>query len=222
MQQFDTTAPITAILDIPAGTVRFAAAERDGTVVEVGPADPSKDRDVKLAAETQVSYAEGVLRIAAPEKNQAFGSSGSVSVTVQLPAGSHVEVKAASAELRTSGRLGEVRYDGAHGSVEIAEAAGARITTQAGDIALGRITGPAEVRTAKGDIRIAEATGGALTLRTEAGDVTVGVAAGVSAFLDAGTSYGRISNALANTGSGSAQVTIHATTAYGNITARSL
>jgi hypothetical protein len=44
---------------------------------------------------------------------------------------------------------------------------------------------------------------------------------GVSAALDASTSYGRIRNALKNT-DGTADLNIHATTAYGDITARSL
>jgi hypothetical protein len=39
--------------------------------------------------------------------------------------------------------------------------------------------------------------------------------------LDAGTACGRISNALKNTG-GTPSLTIHAATAYGDITARSL
>jgi hypothetical protein len=51
--------------------------------------------------------------------------------------------------------------------------------------------------------------------------VSVDAAAGVSASLDAGTSYGRIHNSLKNT-EGAAALTIHATTAYGDITARSL
>jgi hypothetical protein len=38
--------------------------------------------------------------------------------------------------------------------------------------------------------------------------------------MDAGTSYGRIHNLLNN--NGTTDVTIHATTAYGDITARSL
>jgi hypothetical protein len=49
MQEFTTPAPITAILDIPAGRIQFTAADRAGTTVEIRPADPSKGRDVKLA-----------------------------------------------------------------------------------------------------------------------------------------------------------------------------
>ena len=79
----------------------------------------------------------------------------------------------------------------------------------------------ARVRTAKGDIRISEATRGTLRLRTETGAITIGAAAGVSAALDAGTTIGRIRNSLKNSG-GAADLTIHATTTVGDITARSL
>src|SRR3954470_14100195 len=115
MQKFDTPAPISAILDIPAGRVRFIAADRADTAVEVLPADASKGRDVKAAEQTTVEYRDGVLRIEVPVKHQRLGASGSVEVTVQLPAGSRVEVKAAATEFRAVGRLGDVTFAGAGG-----------------------------------------------------------------------------------------------------------
>jgi len=221
MQKFDTPAPISAVLDIPAGRVQFIAADRADTTVEVLPADASKGRDVKVAEQTKVEYRDGVLRIEASAKNQILGPSGSIEVTVQLPAGSRVEVKAASAEFRAVGRFGDVAFDGAHGAIKIDEAASVRLTAVAGDVLVGRLNGPAEISTAKGDIRIAEAVRGTVVLRTQAGDVSVGAAHGVSASLDAGTTLGRIHNALMNT-EGAADLTIHATTTQGDIVARSL
>lgn len=223
MQKFDTPAAISAVLDIPAGRVRLIAADRADTVVEVLPADASKGRDVKAAEQTTVAYADGVLRIgAAPVKNRILGSSGSVEVTVQLPSGSRVEAKTASAEFRGVGRLGEVAFEGAQGSVKLDESAGARLTLLAGDISVGRLGGSAEISTQKGDLRIAEAVRGTVVLRTEAGEISVGAARGVSASLDAGTSYGRIHNALHSTEGAADRLEIRATTAYGDITARSL
>ncbi|WP_328850140.1 DUF4097 domain-containing protein [Micromonospora globbae] len=221
MQTFDTPTPISAVLDIPAGRVQFIAADRSDTTVEVLAADASKSRDVKVAEQTTVEYGDGVLRIEASARNQFLGASGSIEVTVQLPAGSQVAVKAASAEFRGVGRLGDVTFDGSHGAIKLDEAASVRLTTAAGDVSVGRLTGPGEITTAKGDIRIAEALRGALVLRTQSGDVSVGAARGVSASLDAGTTYGRIENALRNTGDG-VDLTIHATTAQGDIAARSL
>ncbi|MFI0715522.1 DUF4097 family beta strand repeat-containing protein [Streptomyces inhibens] len=223
MQKFDTPAPVTVVLDIPAGRIQFIAADQADTAVEVLPANASKSRDVKAAEQTEVVYGDGVLRIKAPEaKNQILGASGSVEVTVQLPAGSRIEAKAASAELRGVGRLGDVAFEGAQGSVKLDEAESARLTLLAGDISAGRLGGPAEISTQKGDIRITEAVRGTVTLRTEHGEISVGAARGVSASLDAGTSYGRIHNALKNTDGADAALTIHAATAYGDITARSL
>ncbi|WP_031154116.1 DUF4097 family beta strand repeat-containing protein [Streptomyces xanthophaeus] len=223
MQKFDTPAPIAALLDIPAGRIRFVAADRADTTVEVLPADASKARDVKAAEQVAVVCANGVLRIEALEaKNQILGNSGSLEVTVQLPAGSRVEAKTATAEFQSVGRLGDVTYDGAHGMVKLDETAGARLTLQAGDVTVGRLGGPAEIRVQKGGIDIAEAVHGTVVLRTEAGDVTIGAARGVSATLDAGTGYGRMDNALNNTAGTAAALNIHATTSYGNITARSL
>ncbi|MFD7134166.1 DUF4097 family beta strand repeat-containing protein [Streptomyces sp. NPDC059894] len=222
MQKFQTPAPISAVLDLPAGRIRFIAADRADTVVEILPADASNDRDVKAAERIGVEYGDGVLRIeASPAKNRILGASGSVEVTVRLPAGSRVEAKAAAAEFRGVGRLGDVAFEGAQGPVKLDEAASARLTVLAGDVSVGRLGGPAEISTQKGGIRIAEAVSGTVTLSTQQGDISVGAARGVSASLDAGTGYGRIENALRNT-DGAAGLSIHATTSHGDIAARSL
>ena len=223
MQKFDTPAPISAVLAIPAGRIQVIAADRADTTVEVLPANASNSRDVKAAEQTRVEYVDGVLRIeTSPAKNRLLGTSGSIEVTVQLPAGSRVEAKAASAEFRGVGRLGDVTFEGAQGSVKLDETADARLTLLAGDISVGRLGGPAEISTQKGDIRITEAVHGTVTLRTESGEIAIGAARGVSASLDAGTSYGRIQNALKNTDGAAADLNIHASTAYGDIVARSL
>ncbi|MET9414528.1 DUF4097 family beta strand repeat-containing protein [Streptomyces klenkii] len=221
MQKFATTAPISAVLDIPAGRIQLIATDRTDTTVEVRPANPAKNRDAKAAEELEVSYADGVLRIEAPEaKNRILGHSGSVEVTVQLPAGSRVEGKAGAAELRGVGRLGDVVFTGGYRSVKLDETASARLAAHDGDVSVGRLGGPAEISTQRGDIRITEAMGGTVTLSTQSGDISVGAARGVSASLDAGTAYGRISNALKS--DGTAELDIRATTSHGDITARSL
>ncbi|MBL7257655.1 DUF4097 family beta strand repeat-containing protein [Paractinoplanes lichenicola] len=213
MNQFATPAPIAAVLTVPAGRVQFIAAERADTVVEVRPVQPGSDRDERSAAETTVAFADGVLRIEAPSDDKA----GSVEVTVQLPAGSRVEGHSAAAELRGVGRLGEVAFEGAYRNIKLDEAASLRLTAVDGDVSVGRLTGPAEISTARGAIRIDEATRGTVILTTQDGDITVGAKAGT---LDAGTSFGRVSNSLKN--DGTAELTIRATTARGDITARGL
>jgi hypothetical protein len=221
VQKFDTTTPITVVLNIPAGRVQLIAAERTDATVEIRPGDPAKSRDTETAEQTTVTYTDGVLRIQTAEpRNRLLGHRGSLEVTVQLPAGSRVEAKTASAELRGVGRLGDVVFEGAYRQIKIDEAASVRLTAIDGDVEVGRLTGPATISTARGDIRIAEAVRGTVSLDTGKGDITIAAAAGVSAALDAGTGHGRVSNALRNDGAGT--LDIHATTGYGDIAARSL
>lgn len=220
MKTFATTAPITAILAIPAGRIQLAAADRADTTVDIRPADPDKGRDVKLASQTTAEFSDGTLRVTAPAANRILGSSGAVEVTIQLPAGSRVEAKAASADFTTDGQLGDVTFDSSQGPVSVGHAATARLSTVDGDITVGRLDGDSEIRTVRGDIQVAEAAGGNVLLRTETGAITVGAAEGVSASLDAGTTLGRIRNTLRNADA-TPGLTIHATTTLGDITATS-
>ncbi|MEU5977089.1 DUF4097 family beta strand repeat-containing protein [Streptomyces sp. NPDC047315] len=221
MQKFDTPTPISTVLTVPAGRVRFIAADRADTAVEVLPADPTKSRDVRAAEQTAVTYADGVLRIDAPGPAKEYvGPVGALEVTVQLPVDSRVEVEAATAELRGVGRLGDVAFVGAHRRIKLDEAASVHLTAIDGDVEIGRLNGSAEITTARGDIRITEAARGTLVLDTQYGDITVGAAVGVSAALKAHAGHGRIDNALKN--DGSVQLDIQATTPHGDITARSL
>ncbi|GAA4981515.1 DUF4097 family beta strand repeat-containing protein [Yinghuangia aomiensis] len=224
MQKFATPAAVSVVLDIPAGRIQVIAADRADTTVEVLPSNAAKSRDVKAAEETDVAFADGVVRIvcAPPARNKLFGPSGSVEVTVQVPAGSGVEAKAGGAEFRGVGRLGDVVVDGGLGTVKIDEAASARLAVLDGDVVVGRLGGSADVSTQRGGIDIAEAVGGAVVLRTLSGDIAIAAAPGVSAALDAGTTQGRIRNSLKNTDGADAVLAIQATTMQGDITARGL
>ena len=218
MQTFATPAPITAVLTVPAGRIQLVAADRADTTVEIRPADPSKNRDVKLAARITAACSDGTLRVTAPAANRVLGSTGAVEVTIHLPASSAVQATTASAQFTTEGPLGDVTLDSAQATVTLDQAATARITIVDGDITAGHLSGDAQLRTARGDINVTEATRGTLELRTQTGAITV--AAGTSAALDAGTTIGRVRNTLKN--NGTTELTIHATTTIGDITASSL
>ncbi|MBO3736817.1 DUF4097 family beta strand repeat-containing protein [Actinoplanes flavus] len=223
MQKYATTTAVTAVVNIPAGRIQVIAADRTDATVEVRPIDPGKTRDVEAAQNTTVAFTDGVLRVTGPaDKNQLFGPSGTVEVTLQVPAGSRVEATTGAAEFRGVGRLGDVAATGLHGTVKIDEAGSLTVDALGADVTIGRLTGSAEINTQKGDITVVEATGGTVVLRAQMGDVTIGAAPGVSATLDAGTGYGRVHNTLLNSEGAAAALTIHATTSHGDITARSL
>ncbi|MDH6585446.1 hypothetical protein M2161_004552 [Streptomyces sp. SAI-133] len=221
MQKFDTPAPLTAVIDLPTAHVQVIAADRTDTTVEIRPADPARNRDTKAAEQIEVEHRDGVLRITAPAaRNQYLGPSGSVEVTVQLPAGSRVEATSAALRFRAVGRLGHLALDGAHGPVKIDEAASLHLTATDSDITVQRLTGPGRISTQRGHITIHEAVTGTLDLTTQQGDITLVTA--TSAALDAGTSHGRVHNSLKNTEGTAAPLTVRATTTHGDITARSL
>src|SRR6185312_1697645 len=222
MQTFATSAPIRTVIEVAAGRVQFIAADRADATVEVRPANPAKSRDQKAAEHTAVEFADGVLRIRTDgAKHQYFGPSGALEITVQVPAGSHLKATTSSCELRVVGRMGEVVFDGAYRQIKIDEAASLNLTAVDGDVEVGRLAGPAQISTARGAIRIAEAASGTLDLRTQMGDITVDATSGTSAALDASTGRGRIHTSLKN-GDGAPVLAIHATTGQGDITARSL
>jgi len=219
-RQYPTPAAISAHLDIPAGRIQVIAAERADTTVEIRPADAGKDRDVAAAERIEVAYADGVLRVSTPPAaNPLFGSSGYVELTIQVPAGSRVAAKAASAEFRGVGQLGDVDIEAAAGSVKLDETAGATVALQMGDISIGRLGGSGRLSTQKGGLSIAEATTGDVTLHTGQGDISV--VAVHDANHDASTAFGRIENALKNADGAAAGLRISATTAHGDIIARS-
>ncbi|WP_030267759.1 DUF4097 family beta strand repeat-containing protein, partial [Streptacidiphilus jeojiense] len=120
------------------------------------------------------------LRITAGAPDSRLLGSGSVEVTVQLPAGSHVQAKAAGTELRGVGRLGDIVFDGAYRTIKIDEAASLRLTAVDGDVEVGRLGGSATISTTRGDIRIAEAAAGTVELLTQSGNISVAAAPGVS------------------------------------------
>jgi len=222
MQNFATPGPVSVVLEIPAGAVRLVATERTDTVVDVQPADASKKRDVKAAEQTAIAFQDGVLSVTTAESHRVLGGSGALHVTIELPVGSRLDGKAGAAELHTTGRLGDVAFDGGYTVVSIEEAAGAVLKVHTGDVAINCLTGSAQIRNGKGDITIAEAHAGQVELRADMGNLSVTAAPGISATLDADTAKGRITNTLRNTEGAAAGLAVKATTSHGDITAASL
>jgi len=222
MQNFATPGPVSVVLEIPAGAVRLVATERTDTVVDVQPADASKKRDVKAAEQTAIAFQDGVLSVTTAESHRVLGGSGALHVTIELPVGSRLDGKAGAAELHTTGRLGDVAFDGGYTVVSIEEAAGAVLKVHTGDVAINRLTGSAQIRNGKGDITVAEAHAGQVELRADMGNLSVTAAPGISATLDADTAKGRITNTLRNTEGAAAGLAVKATTSHGDITAASL
>ncbi|MGW4233524.1 DUF4097 family beta strand repeat-containing protein [Streptomyces sp. NPDC004980] len=175
MPSFDTPNPISVNAHVDAGAIRFAAADRADTVVDVAPRDPKKDQDVRAAEQAEVTYSGGRLRIRTP-KPGVFGRVGTVDITVGLPAGSQVEATGGWAEVRGEGCLGEVRVKTSSGDVRFGTTGPLHLTASHGAITVDRVEGPAEITTSSGSIRVGTVAGFAVLKNshgtTSVGDVT--------------------------------------------------
>jgi DUF4097 and DUF4098 domain-containing protein YvlB len=177
MPTFDTPEPITATVELTLGDVRITAAERTDTVVVVEPSDASNDEDRKAAETTRVEYANGQLLVKAPRNWHPRRTGGSISVTIELPAGSAVHGTAGMADIHSDGPLGECQIKTGLGHVRLDRTQALTIKSGTGDISVDHVAGHADVKVGSGDVRVRELDSTAV-IKNSNGDTWVGVAGG--------------------------------------------
>lgn len=195
MPAFDTPEPLRVILEFDVGSARISAGPRTDTVVEVLPADGADETDVRAARETHVSCAGGTLTVKGPRKRSLFGRTGSLDVSIELPAGSHVRAVSPMADLTCEGPLGDCHLKTSLGDIRLDEAATAYLKTDHGDIRADRVAGDAEVL-GSGRVEIGE-IGGAAGVKNGNGETTI---AEVHGDLRANSANGRIRVGVAHAG----------------------
>ncbi|WP_406864261.1 DUF4097 family beta strand repeat-containing protein [Streptomyces sp. HUAS MG47] len=195
MPSYDTPDPITAVLEFDAGTARVLAGKRTTTVVEVLPRDAGEEADVKAVQQTKVTYADGTLTLKGPRKRSLFGRTGSIDVTVELPAGSSVRGTFPMADVLCSGPLGDCRIKTSMGDIRLGEADAVDLRTSHGDVSVEHASGDAEIQ-AFGRVEIGT-VGGAASVKNGNGDTEIGEVAGP---LKLNASNGRITVGVAHAG----------------------
>ncbi|MBV2353922.1 DUF4097 family beta strand repeat protein [Streptomyces sp. J2-1] len=176
MPAFTTPGPVSVNAQVYAGSIRFAAADRADTVVTALPRDPKRDQDVRAADQTEVSYTNGVLTVRTP-KAGLFGRTGTVDVTVDLPAGSAVEVSGSWAQVVGEGPLGEVRGKTTSGDMRFETTGPLQLTVSHGSVSVERVEGAAEITSSTGNIRVGTVDGPAV-LKNSHGSTSVGAVTG--------------------------------------------
>ncbi|MFI6392702.1 DUF4097 family beta strand repeat-containing protein [Nonomuraea sp. NPDC050540] len=199
MPTFDTPEPITVRIDLPGGDVTIIAGDRADTVIEVRPGDGEQEEEVRavydgatlvVSAGPRDPGLSGVVRQAAATAGGKPGWSlsglmrmlgewgrSSPSVTIEVPAGSHVQGEAMAGEFRCIGRLGEVRLRTDYGDIRLDQAGPVRLSTDSGEITVERAHGRAEITTGSGEVRIHEIDGSAV-IRNDDGECAVGEVTG--------------------------------------------
>src|SRR4051794_20480805 len=160
MPCFDTPEPIAVQVEIGVGDIQIVAGQRDDTVVEIRPSRDDNRNDVAAAEKTRVAYAGGRLLVKGPKNWRGlgpFGDSGSVDVTIEVPAGSQVTADAAMGPVRTLGPLGDCKVGTGMGDIALDEGATIQLRSGMGDISVERALGSSEIKTGSGTVRIAHA-----------------------------------------------------------------
>jgi Putative adhesin len=225
MPTFDTPDPIAVRLEIAAGDVWLTASDRTDTVVEVRPSNPDRRGDVKAAEQTRIDHKPGRVHVKTPRGLSPLGPRGQVDVVIDLPVGSEISCDAAYADIRASGRLGDVAFKTSAGAVRLDEATDLHVATSVGDVTVDRVAGRANVKAGSGQVRIGEIAGdahvdsasGSTWIGTMAGDLRASAGAGsiavdvAAASVSARTGYGSVRIGEIRRGS------IAAETGYGDI-----
>lgn len=175
MPTFTTPGPISAMIELVVGDARVIASDRDDTVVDVRPSDSSHEPDVRAVEQTRVEYAAGRLLVkTARQRNLGlFGKVGSIDVTIDLPAGSHLHGEGSVAAFHCMGRLGECRVKTSTGDIQFDHAGNLDLSTGSGTIVVDRVVGRVEASTGTGNLRVREIDGAGV-LRNSNGDIWVG------------------------------------------------
>jgi DUF4097 and DUF4098 domain-containing protein YvlB len=173
MPTFETPEPIFATTSLVVGNVWIIASDRRDTSVVVAPSDRSNDSDVKAAEATRVEYSHGTLVVKGPKQRPfSFWKTGSIEVTIEMPADSRLGGDVAVGDFRCDGRLGECKITAATGSIRLDQTGPLNLSTATGSITVDRAEGRAEL-TGAGEVRIRRIDGPA-TIKNLNGDTWIG------------------------------------------------
>ncbi|MEO6456928.1 MAG: DUF4097 family beta strand repeat-containing protein [Chloroflexia bacterium] len=177
MPVYATPQPITVTIDLAIANLRIIASDRTDTIVEVRPSKDTRAADVKAAERTRVEYSNGRLLVKGPKQRLLFGRNESINVTIELPAGSHVNGAVAWGEFRAEDRLGECRFHTDMGDLSLDQTGRLNLTNGYGNVTVDRVVGHADITAGSGAVRIREIDGSA-TIKNSNGNTTIGEVTG--------------------------------------------
>ncbi len=167
---------------------------------------------------TKVKTSMGNLRLDATGDLRAETSFGNVSV--DRVAG-NADVVTSSGDIRLGETLGTAVVRNSNGSTKIDVCHGdLRAKSANGSVLIGRAGAGVTAQTANGKVRVGEVSRGTVVLETAVGEVRVGIADGVAAWLDVSTSFGTVHNGLADSDGpdqSEGSVEIRARSSFGDI-----
>ncbi|MFS8099321.1 hypothetical protein LFM09_19530 [Lentzea alba] len=213
----------------PKRTFDFSKKTRSVDVLIELPTGSKVDLDVTAGStrtsgalgETEVDMSAGNIHVDRAGSLKADTGAGAVKVGAVT---GNAEVKTGSGHLRVGRVDGTLVIKNSNGHIEVGTVDGAlRARSANGDIRVERAGALVEARTAMGAIEVGEVVRDTVTLNTAMGGIEVGIAQGTAAWIDAKTSFGRVSNTLEGSdgpGGSAETVKVTAHTSFGDISVR--
>jgi hypothetical protein len=156
MPTFATPGPITVTVQVAGAQVHVTASDRTDTVVVVEPINEASRSDVKVANKTKVDFADGQLSVKTTTPGD---KSGSVAITIDLPAGSSLVAYLAHSSVHVDGSVGECELHLASGQVELDRIDALQANISAGEVTIGHIAGRVGIDGGAFAVRIGEVEG---------------------------------------------------------------
>ena len=178
MPVYATPEPISVTVELYAAEVRIVATDRADTVVDIRPSDERNDSDVRAAQQTRAEYADGTLTLRGP-RSMALNftrKTRSITVLIELPAGSAVQADMMVGYVHSTGVLGECRFKSSIGDFRLDRTGPLRLKT-VGHITVDTIAGDADLSTGSGRVDIGE-IGGAAVVKSSNGAIDIGTVTG--------------------------------------------
>ena len=201
------TESVDVKVELPSGS-RLTADVSVGGVRTVGRLGATRVKGSMGPVELE---ATGDLWVRAGHGNATIGS-----------ADGSIEVTADHGQIRVGAVTGDALLKASHGSVMVGESGGdldAKLSY--GDLEITNALAGVTAKTAYGSIRLREVSGGSIQVESGYGQITIGVRAGIPAWLDLSSKDGRVRNELGDNRAPEASeqtVAVRARTQWGDIT----
>ncbi len=175
---FDTPGDVRLHVENEVGHVAIRTSETMTTQVSLEPDTPGAEELVERATvECHKSGSRHHVIVKVPRQGMRFLRRNGVTVRVDMPEGSDVNVTVASADVDITGPVGAAELATSSGDISADDVARDFDSKSAsGDITVGSVGGALKVHTASGDLRCSSVAG-RVVFATASGDLEVGAAA---------------------------------------------
>lgn len=218
-QRFHTPGPLELEVDVAVGEIHVETIDGDESYVSVtGNEKLVEQTEIRLDGNRLSVKLKGKkpfgITISIGDFNLVQHGSNGLNVVAQVPHGSGASLMTASADMKLKGSyrqlevksasgdvsvVGEIEGDATvksvSGDVRVGPVGGdLRVQTVSGDVLASSVGGSVESKTVSGDARFDAVREGTITAQSVSGDIEIGVAAGTSLDVDAGSVSGDLSS----------------------------